>query len=322
MKVAVVGGGINGVMSAWALADSGHQVALFERDEPMCATSSKSTKLVHGGLRYLEQGEIQLVREALRERTWWIERAPHLAHWIELVLPVYRWSRRPNWMLRIGLSAYDLLAGNRNPAGHKWYGRDDLLKFCKDLNPDGLAGGFTFYDGQMDDHALGLWAATQAVSAGVSLHSHASVTSSGIKPVHELDLIRGSHLYLKSKVSRGYLVEDPNEERVCFALPYMDKTLLGTTEVRQSIDDPIECSGEERQYLLNIYNKYFVPTVDDTDVCGQFAGVRPLIRSNQNPTHASREYAFEQQGELLTVFGGKWTTAHSLGQRVAKRVGG
>src|SRR5689334_12101618 len=120
MKCAVVGGGINGVMSAWALARRGHAVDLFERGELMGATSSASTKLIHGGLRYLEAGEFRLVREALRERLFWLTSAPNLVHKIELILPVYRWSRRGRWLLRAGLFLYDYLAGKSNLGRHRW----------------------------------------------------------------------------------------------------------------------------------------------------------------------------------------------------------
>src|SRR5207237_9309910 len=111
MRCAVIGGGINGVMSAWALARRGYAVDLYERGELIGATSSASTKLIHGGLRYLEHGELRLVREALRERLFWISSAPHLVHKLELVLPVYSSSRRPRWIMRCGLLLYDLRAG-------------------------------------------------------------------------------------------------------------------------------------------------------------------------------------------------------------------
>src|SRR5689334_13080078 len=262
MKCAVVGGGINGVMSAWALAKRGHQVDLYERGELMGATSSASTKLIHGGLRYLEAGEFRLVREALRERLFWLNAAPDLVHKIELVLPVYKWSRRARWLLRTGLFLYDVLAGKANLGRHRWLAAAELQQLVPDLSSDELLGGFAFFDAQMDDRALGLWAADRARQAGVHIEVCARVDSvdtngalslndrsfsydvvinaagpwaeallraSGITSTHHLDLVRGSHLLLNRQTSRGLLVESPEEERFCFILPYQGKTLLGTT---------------------------------------------------------------------------------------------
>lgn len=350
MKCAVIGGGINGVMSAWALARRGHSVDLFERNELMGATSSASTKLIHGGLRYLEAGEFRLVREALRERLFWLNSAPHLVHRIELILPVYRWSRRSRWLMRTGLLLYDYLAGKANLGRHGWLSSPELQRLLPELNSNDLLGGFTFFDAQMDDHALGLWAAQMARRSGVNINTFAKVeavsadgkvkrhgssfdyevvinaagpwaeellTASGISPNHHLDLVRGSHLLLNRLATHSLLVESPEEERFCFILPYKGETLLGTTEVRQNLGDPIECSPEERTYLLSIYNRYIRSKVSTGDISSTFAGVRPLIRSNANQSRATREYAIETHGCLLTIFGGKWTTAHALGEKVA-----
>jgi glycerol-3-phosphate dehydrogenase len=355
MNVAVIGGGINGIMSAWALAACGCSVDLFERDELMRATSSASTKMLHGGLRYLEQGHLGLVREALRERQWWVAAAPHLAWPLELVLPVYTWSERPRWKVRTGLTVYDWLAGAASFGKHRWQDRDQLLAHCPALSSKDLVGGFTFLDAQMNDFALGRWAAAQTASAGVNIREHASVERvsttgeivvdgktrpydrivnvagpwaqqllerSGIESNYDLDLIRGSHLLLDTPITKAFLLEVPGEQRIGFVIPYEGKTLVGTTEVRQQLEEPIECSPAESEYLLNLYNHYFEPKVSETAVHARFAGVRPLIRSNDNPSRTSREYALESTGKLLTVFGGKWTTSRSLGMQVARELTG
>lgn len=354
MNVAVVGGGINGVMSAWALAQRGHSVTLFERDGLMEATSARSTKLLHGGLRYLEHGQIRLVREALAERVWWLEQAPELAHPLELVLPLYSGSRRSRWKIGAGLTLYDLLAGTRNLANHKWHAREELFAMAPELKAEGLRGGFTFNDGQMDDRGLGLWAAGQARAAGVHIQEGVAITrvtrtgavevngriyqfdwvvnvagpwagellrQSGIETRYRLDLVRGSHLLLRSCVSRGYLLEAPGEERICFVLPYKGRSLVGSTEVRQNLAEPIRCSDTERNYLMNVYNSALRPAIGVADIAETFAGVRPLIRSTANVSRASREYAIEKQGRLVSVFGGKWTTARALGKAVASLIG-
>ncbi|MBL8421611.1 MAG: FAD-dependent oxidoreductase, partial [Dechloromonas sp.] len=110
MKVAVIGGGINGVMTAWAFARRGDCVDLFEKGRLMSATSRSSTKMLHGGLRYLEHGHLGLVREALQERSWWIRQAPQLVNPLELLIPIYRNGERAKWLVGAGIRLYDLLA--------------------------------------------------------------------------------------------------------------------------------------------------------------------------------------------------------------------
>jgi glycerol-3-phosphate dehydrogenase len=351
LRIAVVGAGINGVMSAWALAEAGHAVVLFERGEPMSETSRASTKLLHGGLRYLEHGSFALVREGLRERAWWLQAAPHLAHRIEIVLPLYRGAPRGRLAIKAGLIGYDLLAGAKRLGWHRWLAADELVRRLPSLRPDGLLGGYAFFDGQMDDHALGLWALEQARARGVELRSHARVTqvdvegglrcgaepegfdfvvnaagpwagallaASGIASQHRLDLVRGSHLLLNRTIEFGLLLQSPDDGRVGFVLPYQGRTLIGTTEVRQTLDEPIACSDAERDYLLRMLNAAFSPGIGPADVADRFAGVRPLVGGNAAPASAiSREYALERHGRLLTVFGGKWTTARALGRKVA-----
>lgn len=355
MRIAVIGGGINGIMTSWALAEAGHSVDLYEKNKLMMATSSASTKLLHGGLRYLEQGQLRLVYEALRERSWWIKAAPHLARPIELILPVYSNSIRPVWKIKAGLVLYDFLAGSLNLGRHRWRTRDELIKMSPMLKREGLAGGFTFYDGQMDDLNLGLWAAQQASNAGVLIHENTSVEKvdldagitvnttrlqydvvinvsgpwakqlldrSDIKSINDLDLVRGSHIVIDEPLDYGYLLQVPEENRICFVLPYHGQTLVGTTEVRQTPDQLIECSDEEAVYLLNVYNFYFQASKGVSDISKRFSGVRPLIRSSEDPNKASREYVLEKKGKLITVFGGKWTTSRALAAKVTKEIRG
>jgi len=118
----------------------------------------------------------------------------------------------------------------------------------------------------------------------------------------------------------GYLLEVPGERRVFFVLPYQGKTLLGTTEVRQRFDEPVVCSDEEMTYLLAAYNHYIRHKVMARDVTGRFAGVRPLIRSASDPVRVSREYVIERQGRVVSVFGGKWTTARALARKTVKEI--
>jgi glycerol-3-phosphate dehydrogenase len=348
MRIAIVGGGINGIMSAWAAARAGHDVTLFERGRLMGQTSSSSTKLLHGGLRYLENGEFRLVGEALRERAWWIRQAPHLAKPIRIALPVYAWSRRPAWVVRCGIAIYQALAGRHGLGPSQAHDRQQLLRLIPGLNPDGLLGGFTFWDGQMDDRALGLWAAVRAAQAGISIREDTAVhrvdhrggvwiadgrlefdrivnlagpwarqllDQSQISSAYELDLVRGSHLVLDHPVGIGILAEYPGSRRIGFVLPWRGQALVGTTEVRQLIATPPLCSQAETDDILAFHRAMF-PNAGCIEPLSSFAGVRPLLRSAKDANKATREYAIERSGALISVFGGKWTTSRALGRRV------
>lgn len=354
MRVAVVGGGINGVMTAWRLRERGHAVELFERDTLMSATSSASSKLLHGGLRYLEQGDVRLVREGLRERAWWLANAPGLCHPIELVLPVYRDSPHGRAALSLALTAYDALAGRATLGRHHWYGAARLPAAATSLRPDRLRGVFTYVDAQMaDDAELGRWAADRARDAGVRIREHAPVRwiapngelevagdvhhfdvianvtgpwaralldASGIPTRTRLDLVRGSHIVVDRPIVSGFALQLPLDGRLVFALPYRERTLIGTTEVRQPLDAPIQCSLAERDYLLGAYNAFFRDPITAQDVRSTFAGLRPLVHRGR-PAHAQRRgERIERAGRVVTVFGGKWTGSRALGERVARLV--
>jgi glycerol-3-phosphate dehydrogenase len=352
MEIGIIGGGINGLCCAWQLAKQGHQVQLYERDTLMNATSRASSKLLHGGLRYLENREFRLVREALRERDAWIKRAPHLAQPLRLVMPVYQQSCRPRWMIALGMFLYDHLVGNSLLPKAKRLSAQELLRRDPTLKCDGLLCGYEFSDGQMDDRALGLWVAEEAKQTGVNITEKIAVTAitpdglittakgethrydrlinvagpwaqhllkqSGLDSPYQLDLVRGSHLILNQPCSQSYLLEAPNDRRIFFILPWHGNTLVGTTEVRQLLEEKIECSKEEQKYLLNALDYYFPG--NPASILDTFAGLRPLLRSAQDPSKATREYAIHRTGNLLSVFGGKWTTAMALANKVAHAI--
>lgn len=123
----------------------------------MAHTSRASTKLLHCGLRYLENGEFRLVREALLERRAWFADAPQHARPLQLTLPVYRSARRPSWLVGVGLGLYDLLATGSGLPRHSWQSRAVTIEKNSNLKAAGLLGSFIFWDGQMDDLQLGLW---------------------------------------------------------------------------------------------------------------------------------------------------------------------
>ncbi|MFL5562014.1 MAG: glycerol-3-phosphate dehydrogenase [Gemmatimonadaceae bacterium] len=173
--VLVVGGGITGVGVARDAALRGLSVALVERDDFASGTSSRSSRLVHGGLRYLEHGHLHLVFESSLERRRLLELAPHLVRPLEFTWPVYEGARVPRWKLGAGLFLYDLLALFRNVAPHRRLDPDEVIAREPKLRADGLTGGASYYDAATDDARLTLATALGAREAGACVVNHAAV---------------------------------------------------------------------------------------------------------------------------------------------------
>ena len=340
-------------MAAWELAKAGHSVELIEKSSVMSATSSASTKLLHGGMRYLEHGKFSLVRESLRERAWWLEAAPDVTQVIPILFPIFQRSPRSRWTIKLGMVLYDRLAGKFGVGKHRWVSCAELTEVMPNLKSAGLKGAYLFYDGQMDDYALGLWATEQAKSEGVTVLEHTQVDcitadgsveiqgnqrqydhvvnvagpwavellkQSGLPYEYDLDLVRGSHLLLDRNIKHGMMLTAQTDGRLFFVLPYKGKTLLGTTEVRQDLSEPVVCSESETDYLITVYNDSFDDSIDQSDVLSSFAGLRPLLKSHKNPNRATREYRIEQHEKVISVFGGKWTTARALAKKITAKL--
>jgi glycerol-3-phosphate dehydrogenase len=171
--VVVIGGGINGAAIARDAAMRGLRVALVERDDFASGTSSRSSRLIHGGLRYLEHGYFHLVFESSRERRLLLALAPHLVRPLAFTWPVYRGARVPRWKLAAGLLLYDALSMFRNVGRHRNLGRAKLLAREPSLATDGLRGGAVYYDAATDDTRLTLANALGAESAGATVMNHA-----------------------------------------------------------------------------------------------------------------------------------------------------
>jgi len=323
---------------------------LFEKNTLMSQTSSASSKLLHGGLRYLENFEFRLVKEALRERQWWINKVPDLVQPLRIFIPIYKQSRRPVWLYKVGLYLYDLFAGKQNIGKHQNHSKTSMQGLCSGLKMNNLVQGFSYYDGQMDDYQLGHWAADQAkqyknltvleettvdrisVNGEVVYNGNKEqfdkvinvagpwayqlLKENSIDSDYELDLVRGSHIIIDRKLDHGYFLEVPNERRIFFVLPYKGQTLIGTTEVRQKISEEIKPAQSEIFYLVDAYNHYFMDPIIEKDVVRSFAGVRPLIKSSNNANKTTREYAMQSKKNLISVFGGKWTVSRVLAKTV------
>ena len=203
--VLVVGGGITGVGVARDAALRGMSVALVERDDFASGTSSRSSRLVHGGLRYLEHGHLHLVFESSLERRRLLELAPHLVRPLEFVWPVYEGSRVPRWKLGAGLFLYDLLALFRNVAPHRRLDPDEVIAREPLLRADDLTGGASYFDAATDDARLTLATALGARDAGATVANHAGVrrllvTRGRTSGAIVADSIGGSEVSVRARV--------------------------------------------------------------------------------------------------------------------------
>ena len=173
-NIAVIGGGINGSGIAWELARRGYSVVLYEKGICGAQTSSATTKMIHGGLRYLERMHVGLVRESLRERAWLLRKLPELVKPLEIMLPVYEDSPRSRATIRTGLLLYDALAGRANLERHRSLSTDELIARAP-LTREGLRGGFSYWDAQVDDFALVRAVVRSAVRDGVEVREQTRV---------------------------------------------------------------------------------------------------------------------------------------------------
>ncbi|HEU5359005.1 MAG TPA: FAD-dependent oxidoreductase, partial [Gemmatimonadales bacterium] len=172
----VIGGGIVGAAVARDAAMRGYRVALVEQGDFGAGTSSHSSRLAHGGLRYLEHGEFKLVFEALRERGILLRIAPHLVRPLPFIFPVHHGDRVGFWRLAAGMWLYDLLAMFRNVPRHRMLGKRGLLRAEPMLRERGLVGGARYFDAQLDDARLTLATVRSAARHGAVVASHATVS--------------------------------------------------------------------------------------------------------------------------------------------------
>ena len=300
-----------------------------------------------------------LVRESLKDRAWWLKNAPHATRSIKICMPVYRNSSRGLLKLFVGAQAYRLFAGkfSLGPSGLLKY--NELIQSYSELKDNNLVGAVTFYDGQMNEESLGLWVRDKAVEAGVRIHEDEKVNSfnsagyistelnlskryhyvinatgpwaaelnnkNNIDSRFSLELVRGSHLLINHKIQGSYLFQDPSSKRVIYALDYFGNVLVGTTEVIQENPDKTICSDAERDFLIKIFNDHFTHNIGHKDIIREYSGLRPILcrkgkSFKSNFSFASREAEIEVIDRLITIYGGKWTSAPSLSKKVFKKV--
>ena len=176
-QVAIVGGGVNGICTAIACARAGHQVTCFERGEPFAETSSRSSRMLHGGIRYLEHGHFGLVREALIERDEWRTRSPEHTRIERFFFPIYDNSPRGKWQLTAGTKLYQWLAGRYSVGPSRLHSREEALALNPALNAASLKGAVSYCDVVMDDQGVASDLLSEAQALGVSIKAQTEVKS-------------------------------------------------------------------------------------------------------------------------------------------------
>ena len=372
--VAVIGGGATGLGVALDAASRGFSVLLVESHDFAKGTSSRATKLVHGGVRYLAQGNISLVREALHERTTLLANAPHLAQPLAFVMPSYRFWEAPFY--GVGLKLYDALAGKAGLGPTEFLSRDEtlaLLPNSKRQGPGGpLRGGVKYWDGQFDDARLALALARTAAAQGALLVNYCAATaliheggkvtglevqdqetgqayridagcvvnatgvwvdqfrmedaettgrpvkpmvapSQGVHIVVDRAFLPGDHAMLIPKTADG---------RVLFAVPWLGKTILGTTDTPRHdlAREPLPFK-EEVDFILGESARYLTRAPGRQDIKSIWVGLRPLVKpADDDGDHTetlSREHTvLASKSGLVTVTGGKWTTYRAMAEDV------
>jgi glycerol-3-phosphate dehydrogenase len=366
----VIGGGATGAGCALDAQLRGLKTVLVEAGDFAGATSSNSTKLIHGGVRYLQQAiterdlsQYQVVKRALRERKIMLDNAPYLSNPLELLVPCF--SLLEVCYFSIGMKMYDWISGrNRLFPSHR-LSKEESLRRMPMLNPDRLAGAVAYADGQFDDARYNLallktftksggeavnyaravnfrknrqGQLVQArVQDGLSGHffdvrARAFINATGpfadgirelAKPGvrHRLRLSKGSHILLPMDTvtaSNALLVPKTDDGRVIFAIPWLGRLLVGTTDEETTLQDEMAVREEEADYLLKQLNRYLVRPFGRNHIVSAFAGMRPLVAPNnaRGTKELIRDHEVETDASsgLISVLGGKWTTYRAMAE--------
>lgn len=241
--IAVIGGGATGMGVAVDAAARGLDVVLVEAHDFGKGTSSRSTKLVHGGVRYLEQGNVPLVMSALKERGLMRQNAPHLVHDLAFVVPNYSWWEAPFY--GIGLKLYDLLAGKYGFGASKLLSKEETLERLPALEPEGLIGGVVYYDGQFDDSRLLIHLAMTAADHGATLLNYCPVTG----------LMRDAEGYVTGATVRD---EETGEELEIPARIVVNATGVFTDSIRRMADPAAETLVVTSQGIHLVFDRSFL----------------------------------------------------------------
>ena len=315
--VLVIGGGIVGTGVARDAAMRGLRVALVEQHDFSFGTSSRSSRLLHGGLRYLAQGRIGLVHEASVEKKVVHHIAPHLADPLPFIFPTYRGNKDwVLWQLKIGVKIYDLLCGGRNLGKSTWHRPQDILRRVPGLVAVNLTGGVRYYDGFTNDSRLALDTLRSAAAQGATVINYCryrdakrnghwecqveDVLTGRTFPVRACAVVNATgpwadglpHSTVKLRATKGiHLVVEHGRapvtetvvmtegKRILFMIPWGERTIIGTTDTdyQGSLDD-VRADTEDVAYVLRVANLFFPNSQLTTrDVISAWAGLRPLV---------------------------------------------
>lgn len=325
----IIGGGINGAGIARDASGRGLKVYLAEKGKVGSATSSWSSKLIHGGLRYLENYEFKLVAESLREREVITQIAPAITKPLPFVIPHTK-KLRSKLFIRLGLFLYDNLGGKTKiPKSSKII----FAKQYQNILQSKFTEGFRYYDVQVDDKKLVemniddakkmgaiITEDTKVINANridnyweITLNNNEKIKSKilinaagpwineivnnvlKINAKKSIRLVRGSHIITKKLYDEEVAFTLQNEDnRIVFVIPYKGEySLIGTTEVDVDTPDNPSISNEEKIYLINTINNHFIKQISQEDIVETYSGIRPLIEDFKEATKVTRDYIFD-----------------------------
>jgi glycerol-3-phosphate dehydrogenase len=342
LDLLVVGGGIVGSGVARDAAMRGLRTGLVDRQDFAAGTSSRSSRLLHGGLRYLEQGRVRLVHEASVEKKTIHKIAPHLAQPLGFVFPAYRGEGRPLWQLRIGVKLYDLLCGGRNFEPSRGFNRAETQRMLPALRDANLAGSAARHGAALRNYTRlrdarregDLWLCTvedtlDGSVATIRTRTLLNATGPWADQIPhsavKLRLSKGIHLVIeRTRLPVPSAVVITEGKRILFILPWDERVIIGTTDTDyRGQPEDVATDRADVAYVLRTVNEFF-PSIAlrEADIISTWAGLRPLIANpDGSPSDISREHQIKSpQPGWWDIAGGKLTTYRLMAQQAVDQI--